>query len=79
MQLPGLEQGARHFPGRGTSGWWLRMQQVLAFETDLLEYGDIFDGSTVIEQRTTRTSATRPRPNSMTSSRWEVRSNRWRP
>jgi (2R)-ethylmalonyl-CoA mutase len=29
------------------------MQQVLAFETDLLEYGDIFDGSHVIEGRTT--------------------------
>jgi (2R)-ethylmalonyl-CoA mutase len=28
------------------------MQQVLAFETDLLEYGDIFDGSTVVEART---------------------------
>ena len=28
------------------------MQQVLAFETDLLEYGDIFDGSHVIEART---------------------------
>jgi (2R)-ethylmalonyl-CoA mutase len=28
------------------------MQQVLAFETDLLEYGDIFDGSPVIEQKT---------------------------
>jgi (2R)-ethylmalonyl-CoA mutase len=28
------------------------MQQVLAFETDLLEYEDIFDGSTVIESRT---------------------------
>jgi (2R)-ethylmalonyl-CoA mutase len=28
------------------------MQQVLAFETDLLEYGDIFDGSHVIESRT---------------------------
>ena len=28
------------------------MQQVLAFETDLLEYGDIFDGSTVIEGKT---------------------------
>jgi (2R)-ethylmalonyl-CoA mutase len=29
------------------------MQQVLAFETDLLEYGDIFDGSKVVEARTT--------------------------
>jgi len=28
------------------------MQQVLAFETDLLEYGDIFDGSKVVEART---------------------------
>ena len=32
--------------------WSLRMQQVLAFETDLLNYDDIFDGSHVIEQRT---------------------------
>jgi (2R)-ethylmalonyl-CoA mutase len=28
------------------------MQQVLAYETDILEYGDIFDGSVVVEQRT---------------------------
>ena len=32
--------------------WSLRMQQVLAFETDLLEHEDIFDGSHVIEART---------------------------
>jgi (2R)-ethylmalonyl-CoA mutase len=32
--------------------WSLRMQQVLAFETDLLEYADIFDGSKVIESKT---------------------------
>jgi len=32
--------------------WALRMQQVLAFETDLLEYDDIFDGSRVIEAKT---------------------------
>src|SRR5512144_2571224 len=31
--------------------WSLRMQQVLAFETDLLEYDDIFDGSTVVEAK----------------------------
>src|SRR6185436_4076372 len=29
--------------------WSLRIQQVLAFETDLLEYPDIFEGSTVME------------------------------
>ncbi len=31
----------------------LRSQQILAYETDLLEYGDIFDGSPVIEARVT--------------------------
>ncbi len=30
----------------------LRAQQILAFETDLLEHGDLFDGSPVVEQRT---------------------------
>ena len=29
--------------------WSLRMQQVLAFESDLLEHGDLFDGSIVVE------------------------------
>src|SRR5690606_39368163 len=32
--------------------WALRIQQVLAFETDLLEYDDIFAGSHVIEAKT---------------------------
>jgi len=32
--------------------WSLRMQQVLAFESDLLEYDDIFEGSVVIEAKT---------------------------
>ena len=31
--------------------WSLRMQQVLAFETDLLEYDDLFAGSVVVEQK----------------------------
>ncbi len=31
--------------------WALRMQQVLAYETDLLEYEDLFDGSHVVEAR----------------------------
>jgi len=31
----------------------LRMQQILAFESDLLEYGDIFEGSKVIEEKVT--------------------------
>src|SRR5262245_12391216 len=32
--------------------WSLRMQKVPAYETDLLEYGDLFDGSRVVEART---------------------------
>ena len=31
--------------------WSLRMQQILAYETDLLDYGDIFDGSTEIAKK----------------------------
>src|SRR5947207_12079773 len=32
--------------------WSLRMQQVLAYETDVLEYDDIFTGSKVVEAKT---------------------------
>jgi len=41
--------------------WALRMQQVLAFETDLLEYGDIFDGSPVIAAKVKRWWTAPPR------------------
>lgn len=51
VQLPAWNE-ALGLPTPWDQQWSLRMQQVLAFETDLLEYGDIFDGSTVIEQRT---------------------------
>jgi (2R)-ethylmalonyl-CoA mutase len=30
------------------------MQQILAYETDLLEHGDIFDGSTVMTEKVER-------------------------
>ena len=33
------------------TGYVRKLQQVLAFESDLLEYDDIFDGSTVIEAK----------------------------
>jgi len=51
VQLPAWNE-ALGLPRPWDQQWSLRMQQVLAFETDLLEYGDIFDGSTVIESRT---------------------------
>ena len=51
VQLPAWNE-ALGLPTPWDQQWSLRMQQVLAFETDLLEYGDIFDGSLVIEAKT---------------------------
>jgi ethylmalonyl-CoA mutase len=50
IQLPAWNE-ALGLPRPWDQQWALRMQQVLAFETDLLEYGDIFDGSKVIEAK----------------------------
>jgi len=51
IQLPAWNE-ALGLPRPWDQQWSLRMQQVLAFESDLLEYDDIFDGSHVIERRT---------------------------
>ena len=51
VQLPAWNE-ALGLPTPWDQQWSLRMQQVLAYETDLLEYGDIFDGSHVIESMT---------------------------
>ena len=51
LQLPAWNE-ALGLPRPWDQQWALRMQQVLAFETDLLEYGDIFEGSKVIEAKT---------------------------
>jgi len=51
IQLPAWNE-ALGLPRPWDQQWSLRIQQVLAFETDLLEYGDIFDGSLVIEAKT---------------------------
>ncbi len=47
VQLPAWNE-ALGLPRPWDQQWSLRMQQILAYETDLLEYGDIFDGSTVM-------------------------------
>jgi (2R)-ethylmalonyl-CoA mutase len=47
VQLPAWNE-ALGLPRPWDQQWSLRMQQVLAYETDLLEYGDIFAGSTEI-------------------------------
>jgi (2R)-ethylmalonyl-CoA mutase len=47
IQLPAWNE-ALGLPRPWDQQWSLRIQQVLAFESDLLEYADIFDGSPVI-------------------------------
>src|SRR5262245_28993882 len=44
VQLPAWNE-ALGLPTPWDQQWSLRLQQIVAFETDLLEYGDIFDGS----------------------------------
>src|SRR5215212_5181772 len=50
VQLPAWNE-ALGLPRPWDQQWSLRMQQVLAYESDLLEYDDIFDGSRVIEAK----------------------------
>src|SRR5262249_20038100 len=50
VQLPAWNE-ALGLPRPWDQQWSLRMQQILAYETDLLEYGDIFDGSTVVDAK----------------------------
>ena len=47
VQLPAWNE-ALGLPRPWDQQWSLRMQQILAYETDLLEYGDLFDGNPVI-------------------------------
>lgn len=50
VQLPAWNE-ALGLPRPWDQQWSLRMQQILAFETDLLEYEDLFDGSPVVERK----------------------------
>jgi (2R)-ethylmalonyl-CoA mutase len=50
VQLPAWNE-ALGLPRPWDQQWSLRMQQVLAFESDLLEYGDLFEGSKVVEAK----------------------------
>jgi (2R)-ethylmalonyl-CoA mutase len=50
IQLPAWNE-ALGLPRPWDQQWALRMQQVLAYETDLLEYEDLFDGSRVVEAK----------------------------
>ncbi|KZK77463.1 Methylmalonyl-CoA mutase [Pseudovibrio sp. W64] len=50
VQLPAWNE-ALGLPRPFDQQWSLRMQQIMAYETDLLEYADIFDGSKEIETK----------------------------
>ena len=50
IQLPAWNE-ALGLPRPWDQQWALRMQQVLAYETDLLEYEDLFEGSHVVEAK----------------------------
>jgi (2R)-ethylmalonyl-CoA mutase len=50
VQLPAWNE-ALGLPRPWDQQWSLRMQQILAYETDLLEYEDLFDGNPAIERK----------------------------
>src|SRR5206468_3589119 len=53
VQLPAWNE-ALGLPRAWDQQWSLRAQQLLAYETDLLEYGDLFEGSKVVEAKVAR-------------------------
>ncbi|HEY0251497.1 MAG TPA: methylmalonyl-CoA mutase family protein, partial [Kofleriaceae bacterium] len=56
LQLPTWNE-ALSLPRPWDQQWSLRLQQILAYETDLLEYGDLFTGNPVIEAKVAQLSA----------------------
>lgn len=50
LQLPAWNE-ALSLPRPWDQQWSIRLQQVMAYETDLLEYPDLFEGSTVVESK----------------------------
>jgi len=56
VQLPAWNE-ALGLPRPWDQQWSLRLQQIGAYETDILEYGDIFEGSKVIEEKVSQLKA----------------------
>jgi ethylmalonyl-CoA mutase len=76
VQLPAWNE-ALGLPRPWDQQWSLRMQQIVAYETDLLAHEDIFDGSHVMAEKVERLKARLSR-NSTGSPPWAGRSRRWR-
>ena len=60
VQLPAWNE-ALGLPRPWDQQWSIRMQQIVAYETDLLEYPDIFEGSTAIRAQGRRAEGRRQR------------------
>ena len=74
LQLPAWNE-ALGLPRPWDQQWSLRIQQILAYETDLLEYDDLFDGSHVVETKTRELCDGAKRGARRACSRWAAR---WR-
>ena len=73
VQLPAWNE-ALGLPRPWDQQWSLRMQQILAYETDLLEYGDMFDGSDGDDAQGRGAQARGARGTASASRRWAARS-----
>ena len=69
VQLPAWNE-ALGLPRPWDQQWSIRMQQILAYETDLLEYADIFEGSKVIRRQGRRAEGRGAGPSSSASTPW---------
>ena len=78
VQLPAWNE-ALGLPRPFDQQWSLRLQQILAYETDLLEYGDLFDGIGRTRQKGRRAQKAKLWPSWPRSTRWAARSPRSRP
>ena len=79
VQLPAWNE-ALGLPRPWDQQWSLRMQQVLAYESDLLEYDDLFAGSHGGRGEGRRAASRAPRAEiGRGAARWAARSPRWSP
>ena len=77
VQLPAWNE-ALGLPRPWDQQWSLRLQQILAYETDLLEYDDLFDGAPVVEAKVAGAGRPKRAPSSPASRRWAARWSRSR-
>ena len=78
VQLPAWNE-ALGLPRPWDQQWSLRIQQMLAFESDLLEYDDLFEGSVVVEARVDELMSRRAGGDRPGRRRWAGRSRRSSP